>query len=116
MSKIMENKSWTIADIFADEGITGTSAKKRAEFMRMMKWCKQGKIDLILTKKPWMLLRRTHSYQRRASDPLCCKGLETLLVLARFVTYQSALHGFRAFVGRFVGRLQENDCGRDGLS
>ena len=27
--KIMENKSWTMADIFADEGITGTSAKKR---------------------------------------------------------------------------------------
>ena len=48
--KIMENKSWTMADIFADEGITGTSAKKRADFMRMMKWCKQGKIDLILTK------------------------------------------------------------------
>ena len=42
--KIMENKSWTMADIFADEGITGTSAKKRAEFMRMMKWCKQGNV------------------------------------------------------------------------
>ena len=45
--KIMENKSWTMADIFADEGITGTSAKKRADFMRMMKWCKQGKIKCL---------------------------------------------------------------------
>ena len=57
--KIMENKSWTMADIFADEGITGTSAKKRAEFMRMMKWCKQGKIDLILTKSVSRFARNT---------------------------------------------------------
>ena len=57
--KIMENKSWTMADIFADEGITGTSAKKRADFMRMMKWCKQGKIDLILTKSVSRFARNT---------------------------------------------------------
>ena len=57
--KIMENKSWTIADIFADEGITGTSAKKRADFMRMMKWCKQDKIDLILTKSVSRFARNT---------------------------------------------------------
>ena len=44
--KIVENKSWTMADIFADEGTTGTSVKKRADFMRMMKWCKQGKIEI----------------------------------------------------------------------
>ena len=57
--KIMANKSWTMADIFADEGITGTSAKKRADFMRMMKWCKQGKIDLILTKSVSRFARNT---------------------------------------------------------
>ena len=42
-----------------DEGITGTSAKKRADFMRMMKWCKQGKIDLILTKSVSRFARNT---------------------------------------------------------
>lgn len=57
--KIMENKSWTMADIFADEGTTGTSVKKRADFMRMMKWCKQGKIDLILTKSVSRFARNT---------------------------------------------------------
>lgn len=59
IDKIMENKAWTLADIFADEGITGTSAKKRADFMRMMKWCKQGKIDLILTKSVSRFARNT---------------------------------------------------------
>ena len=57
--KIVENKSWTMADIFADEGTTGTSVKKRADFMRMMKWCKQGKIDLILTKSVSRFARNT---------------------------------------------------------
>ena len=48
--KIMSNKEWTMAGIFADEGITGTSTKKRTEFLRMIRQCKQKKIDLILTK------------------------------------------------------------------
>ena len=57
--KIMANPNWTMEAIFADEGITGTSAKKRADFMRMMKWCKQGKIDLILTKSVSRFARNT---------------------------------------------------------
>ena len=47
--KIMSNPDWTMAGIFADEGITGTSARKRPEFLRMIRQCKQKKIDLILT-------------------------------------------------------------------
>ena len=38
--KIMSNKEWTMAGIFADEGITGTSTKKRTEFLRMIRRCK----------------------------------------------------------------------------
>ena len=49
--KIMENPDWTMAGIFADEGITGTSARKRPEFLRMIRQCKQRKIDLILARK-----------------------------------------------------------------
>ncbi len=39
-----------LVDIYADEGITGTSMEKRDEFMRMMKDAKLGKIDRIVTK------------------------------------------------------------------
>ena len=39
-----------LVDIYADEGITGTSIEKRDEFMRMIKDCKLGKIDKIITK------------------------------------------------------------------
>lgn len=48
--KIMSNTAWTMAGIFADKGITGTSAKKREDFMRMIRHCRQKKIDVILTK------------------------------------------------------------------
>ena len=57
--KIMTNKEWTMAGIFADEGITGTSARKRPEFLRMIRMCKQKKIDLILVKSISRFARNT---------------------------------------------------------
>ena len=57
--KIMTNPEWTMAGIFADEGITGTSAKKRPEFLHMIHLCKQRKIDLVLTKSISRFSRNT---------------------------------------------------------
>lgn len=57
--KIMTNKEWTMAGIFADEGITGTSARKRPEFLRMIRQCRQGKIDIVLTKSISRFARNT---------------------------------------------------------
>lgn len=57
--KIMTTKDWTMAGIFADEGITGTKAKKRPEFLRMIEMCKRKKIDLILTKSISRFARNT---------------------------------------------------------
>lgn len=47
---IMIKPNWQMAGIYADEGITGTIAKKRLDFMRMIEDCEKGKIDLIITK------------------------------------------------------------------
>lgn len=47
---IMMKPNWQIAGIYADEGITGTIAKKRPDFMRMIEDCRKGKIDIIITK------------------------------------------------------------------
>lgn len=57
--KIMTNPEWTMAGIFADEGITGTSTKKRDDFNRMIRKCRQKKIDLILTKSISRFARNT---------------------------------------------------------
>ena len=57
--KIMTNPEWTMAGIFADEGITGTSTKKRDDFNRLIRMCRQGKVDLILTKSISRFARNT---------------------------------------------------------
>ena len=47
---INRNPNWTLVDIYADEGISGTSLSHRDQFLRMIEDCKAGKIDLIITK------------------------------------------------------------------
>lgn len=47
---IQSNPEWEYAGVYADEGITGTSTKKRDEFNRLMADCNAGKIDIVLVK------------------------------------------------------------------
>ena len=47
---IAQHPGWELADIYADEGITGTSLEKRDEFKRMLADCRSGKITRILVK------------------------------------------------------------------
>ena len=42
--------NWELVDIYADEGISGTSLAHRDNFLRMIADCQSGKIDLIVTK------------------------------------------------------------------
>ena len=56
---IAKNPRWRFVDIYEDEGITGVMAKKRTNFMRMMRDCEKGKIDLILTKSVARFARNT---------------------------------------------------------
>jgi site-specific DNA recombinase len=44
------DKSCELIGIYADEGISGTSAKKRPRFMEMIEDCRAGKIDAVITK------------------------------------------------------------------
>ncbi|MCM1061805.1 MAG: recombinase family protein [Eubacterium sp.] len=57
--KIQSRTEWAFAGIFADEGITGTQAKKRPEFLKMIRLCRQRKIDVILTKSLSRFARNT---------------------------------------------------------
>lgn len=47
---IPANPDWEFVGIYADEGISGTQARKRDEFNRMIADCYAGKIDYIVTK------------------------------------------------------------------
>lgn len=48
---IRQHPQWELFDIYADEGITGTSTKKRAQFNRMISDAHAGKFHLIITKE-----------------------------------------------------------------
>lgn len=47
---IARHPGWKLSGIYADEGISGTSLNHRDSFLRMIKDCTDGKIDLIVTK------------------------------------------------------------------
>ena len=57
--KIQSEPKWSLVGIFADKGITGTSVKKRDEFNRLMRLCKRGKVDMIITKSISRFSRNT---------------------------------------------------------
>lgn len=56
---IAKNPKWRFVDIYADEGITGTIDTKRPNFLRMIRDCDKGKIDLIITKSVARFARNT---------------------------------------------------------
>lgn len=56
---IAQHPGWELADIYADEGITGTSLEKRDEFKRMLADCRAGKITRILVKSVSRFARNT---------------------------------------------------------
>ena len=58
-SLISAHEGWKLVDLYADEGITGTSAEKRNDFQRMMADCRRGLIDRILVKSVSRFARNT---------------------------------------------------------
>jgi len=56
---IEEHPEYELVDIYADEGISGTNTKKRAEFNRMISDCRKRKIDRVVTKSISRFARNT---------------------------------------------------------
>lgn len=50
---------WTLTAQYIDEGITGTSAEKRPQFMKMIADAKQKKFDMIITREVSRFARNT---------------------------------------------------------
>lgn len=61
---ISQHEGWKLIEVYYDEGITGTSVKKRDGFNRMISDCEDEKIDLILTKE-------VSRFARNTVDTLC---------------------------------------------
>lgn len=59
MQKFSASDSEIFIDVYADEGVSGVSAEKRTEFQRMLKDCRNGKINRIVTKSISRFARNT---------------------------------------------------------
>ena len=75
---ISGKKEWRMVDVYADEGITGTSAAKRGDFQRMMADCRRGLVDQILVKSISRFARNTKECLEAVRE------LKTLGVNVRF--------------------------------
>lgn len=53
------HSNWTVLRKYIDEGITGTQAKKRPSFMRIIEDAKSGEFDLIVTREVCRFARNT---------------------------------------------------------
>ena len=111
---IANNHRWRFVDIYADEGITGVMAKKRTNFMRMMRDCEKGKIDLILTKSVARFARNTVdslNYVRR----LKAKGIgvyfEEQALDSLKTENETALGLYRVSLPKRKARISAQTCG-----
>ena len=57
--QIKSNPNWEFVGVYADEGISGTQANNRVEFMRMIDDALNGKIDIIIAKSISRFARNT---------------------------------------------------------
>ena len=69
---IKEQENWTFVEGYVDEGISGTSVKKREDFLRMVDDAKKKKFDLILTKEISRFSRNTLDSIKYTQELLSC--------------------------------------------
>ena len=53
------HKNWDVLGKYIDEGITGTQAKKRPSFLKMLEDARLGRFDLIVTREVCRFARNT---------------------------------------------------------
>lgn len=61
MSLLAGNAGWTSAGIYSDHGISATSREGRTGFNRLLRHCKQGKIDRVICKSISRFARTKHA-------------------------------------------------------
>jgi len=93
---VNKRPNWTLVDIYADEGISGTSLKHRDSFKRLMQDCKDGKIDMIITKSVSRFARNTvdcieNARMLRALNPPVAIFFETESIYTLNQDYEMSL-------------------------
>ncbi|SFW48956.1 recombinase family protein [Ruminococcus flavefaciens] len=77
--KFEKSETECLIDIYADEGISGTSEENRTEFLRLIDDCRKGRIDRVYTKSISRFARNTRD---------CLKNIRELTSLGITVIVQ----------------------------
>lgn len=77
---------WNVIKMYVDEGITGTSAHKRPQFMQMIEDANDGEFDLILTREVSRFARNTVDTLQYTRS-LKAKGVEVFFINDNIKTF-----------------------------
>ena len=77
---------WTLVGQYIDEGITGTSAAKRPQFMKMIRDAKKNKFDMIITREVARFARNTVDTLQYTRE-LKAKGVEVFFINDNIKTF-----------------------------
>ena len=80
------NPDWELVRVYVDEGITGTSAQKRPQFMQMIRDAESGEFDLIITREVSRFARNTVDTLQFTRD-LKANGVEVFFLNDNIKTF-----------------------------
>ncbi len=83
-----QHKDWKLVEIYADEGISGTSLKKRNAFNRMYRDGSKKKFDIILTKEVCRFARNTVDTLEKTRE-LKKWGIEVRFIIDNISTFDT---------------------------
>ena len=90
---ITANPEWEFVDVYADKGITGTSAEKRDDFQRLLADCRRGRVDKILVKS-------SSRFARNAKE--CLEAIRELKALGVGVRFEEQGIDTAELAGEFL--------------
>ena len=90
---ITSNPEWEFVDVYADKGITGTSAEKREDFQRLLADCRRGRVDKILVKS-------SSRFARNAKE--CLEAIRELKALGVGVCFEEQGIDTSELAGEFL--------------
>ena len=100
---IRSKSEWTMVELYADEGITGTSVDKRDGFLRMMADCRKGLIDRVLTKSISRFARNTAE---------CLEAIRELKILGVSVYFEEQHLDTQKVSNEFLTTILANNAQR----
>ncbi|WP_306820185.1 recombinase family protein [Flavonifractor plautii] len=90
---ITANPEWEFVDVYADKGITGTSAEKRDDFQRLLADCRRDRVDKTLVKS-------SSRFARNAKE--CLKAIRELKALGVGVCFEEQGIDISKLAGEFL--------------